>query len=410
MDMQCSWMGITLSSPLVLASLTLFSKPNIEQHTAFFRKCIHAGAGAIILPSVNPVHPGASNWFVKAMPVDNGLSSRQPMAFTVLGPTSNIASTSYVISLIRTLRKQGVTTPILASVANVGSTEDFLRAIRILDCEDIQGFELNFSCPNVLSAEAAPLRPSADLLGKVRQLASRKPITIKLSPNYDFSPLLNELTDEIQGFTLSNANSGLLPPLLNSSTGSFSPFPSTQTWSPTGVYGPHERLLTFHTLYQFMTLQAAAHKRFSVSSVGGYVNPEHAVQALLLGANTVQLSSAILWKGIGSFESFHKFMGDYVQNHGYSNVASLSGSALPFIVPSADEAVSSESSATIMQVGDNCRKCSPCQCCNRMCYAITQDLSGTAPRINPALCSGCGWCKSQCPQGAIYPITTNIQK
>jgi dihydropyrimidine dehydrogenase (NAD+) subunit PreA len=404
MNMQCSWLGLNLSSPLVLASLTLFSKPDVDRQTDYYIKCAQLGAGAIILPSVNPINSDHTKSFVRTEAVYSGIHPNQAMSFTVLGPTSNITTVEYIVSVIRMLKKKKITIPVLASIVNMGSKEEYLHAIHVLGNEGIQGVELNFSCPNVLSSKKDELDLTVKLLREVKQIINNLPITIKLSPDYNFQPLLSDLSDEIHGFTLSNANIGLLPPKLDNPFKSFSPFPYTEKWSPTGVYGPHERLSTLNTLYKFVISQNVSHKCFDVSSVGGYLMPEHAIQAIMLGADTVQLSSVLAWKGIGSFKKFYEIIKEYLCTHKYSQINDLKGIALPFISLSADDAVSTVSQDIIMQVGEECCECPSCGCCDKMCYAIVQPSPNKAPYINPNLCSGCGWCRQHCPHNAIHII------
>ncbi len=56
-NLNTEWMGMKLKNPFILASLTLFSKVELNAHIGFFDAAIEAGAAAVILPSVNPANP-----------------------------------------------------------------------------------------------------------------------------------------------------------------------------------------------------------------------------------------------------------------------------------------------------------------------------------------------------------------
>ena len=126
-DLSCEWMSLKIKSPLVVASLTPLSNARIKEHIAFFETAVSHGAGAVILPSINPERHGApeiNEERVEAYVIDAGLSNNDHMAFSVLGPTvPNIVSVEYGLSLAGAAKRKFPDIPVIASVVNLGSAE-----------------------------------------------------------------------------------------------------------------------------------------------------------------------------------------------------------------------------------------------------------------------------------------------
>lgn len=397
--LECRWMSLKLSSPYIMASLTLMSNVDLKGHIDYYKKAIIAGAGAIVLPSVNPKVCGTSgnnSVVVDSLMIDTGLHKNHKMAFAVLGPTvPNIISLNYGISLAKDLKKEIKGTPIIGSIANIGEEEEIITAVEKLGKTGIDGIELNFSCPNVRVKDERKNVFTIEFLKKIRNVI-KLPISLKITPYEDYSLILDSLDGEIDGITLSNAYIGLAPPKIEGTQ--YSPFDQREEWAPCGVYGPFERLLTFYRLYKYHDI--AKKKGLSIACVGGIVSVEEEIQSILLGADVVQLSSAIAWHGTHFFEKSNLVLDDYLKKHNFDNINFIKGSALPYIKSNVDE-LNNLSTKKKMRVDQNkCKKCKECMCCNRLCIAISQKSDGIV-KINRDLCSGCKWCYYMCLNGAI---------
>ena len=192
---------------------------------------------------------------------------------------------------------------------------------------------------------------------------------------------------EIDGLTLSNAYVGLVSPKIEGAQ--YSPFERREEWAPCGVYGPFERLLTFYQLYKYHDI--AKEKNLSIACVGGIVSVKEAIQSILLGADVVQLSSAIAWRGIHFFQKSNMILANYLTTHNFDNINFIKGSALPYIKSNVDELNNSSTKRKMKVDEGKCKKCKECMCCNRLCIAISQNSDGIV-KINRDLCSGCKWC------------------
>lgn len=389
---NCNWMGVKLHSPIVLASLTLFSKPDLKKHLHYFQSAVDYGVGAIVLPSIHPLRRDETigEPFVRTSKLFSGLKAGQDsMGFAVLGTTDNIVSIDYGINLAKEAVK--LDAPIFGSVANIGTENDFLRVIdKLVAVDGLSGIELNFSCPNVLNG----IELKIDLLDKVRSLCgSQFPVSIKLAPQYDYNFLLNypKLFDSI---TLSNAYIGLIPPQITSYGMTF-PFDDVKKWRPTGIYGPQEKFLTFYDIWKFKTNSRT--NDFQLASVGGMVNEDDILKAILLGADCVQISSMVFWRGLSAIKNCNEKISEILYGR---SLEEIKGTALDSIVASDVEMEGNRPFRKMRVNPDKCRTCIKCFCVERGCYAFNRSNRDT-PTIDSKLCSGCGWCQKMCPFGAI---------
>ena len=395
---KCEWMSFELKSPYVMASLTLVSSVTLEKHVDYYKKACDMGAGAIVLPSLNPQvrgNPKKNETIADCRTFDTGLNHRHKMGFTVLGPTvPNIVSLDYGINLALHVKNCCEDMPVLGSVANIGSDKEIIAAVQSLSKTGIDGIELNFSCPNVVTMGTDQSELTIKLLRDIRRVC-KLPISLKITPYQDYSKLVNSLDGEVDGLTLSNAFIGLTPP--NIDGGEYCPFDRRTEWAPSGMYGPFERLLTFKQLFDFQ--QIASAKGLSLACVGGIVSAREGIQAIMLGADVVQLSSAVLWNGVQTFEKFNDYLQIYLEKEHIDNLEQLKRTALPYIKNCTD--VLRKPKTKIMQVNDEkCRKCQECMCCNRLCIAISQKADKTV-EIDQNLCSSCQMCRQLCPNSAI---------
>lgn len=395
--LKTKWMSLDLKTPCVFASLTLMSNTDLEHHIEYYRKVLSTNIGAIVLPSINPLridNPKICKSISDCVTIETGLKKNSKMGFSVLGPTSNIISLDYGIRLAEEICSISGNTKIVGSIANIGDYDAIIRAAKELCQTNIAALELNFSCPNVISKNNYK-EAKYSLLKEIRSTVNI-PISLKVTPYQDISEIYESIGNAIDGVTISNAYIGLIPPKIDDI--SYSPFERRECWSPSGIYGPFEKNLTFYNLYKLASM--AKSDQLSLACVGGLVNYEDIIQAIMLGADVVQLSSAIAWEGIEFIDSCLSEIEQYMINMGFSTIKDLKGIALERIKENTDSLGEYTKRYTVHVDSEKCKRCRNCRCCNRLCVAISQNNNGNVT-INKDLCSGCKWCYNQCINGAI---------
>lgn len=365
----------------------------------YYRKAIDYGAAAIVLPSINPSRTDnlkKNNVINEALVFNTGLKPKKDyMGFSVQGPLyPNLISPCFGIRLSKALRaciEEAI--PIIGSIANEGERADVIRAAIELSRCGISGLELNFSCPNLESENKSSIDYIVETVCEIRNY-TEIPISIKLTPDSISSEIWNKLADTIDSITLTNAYTGLMPPLHTSKD--ISPFRTSSKWAPSGVYGPFERLLTYNNLF---TMSKTRESNCDLACVGGLIAPEHAVEAILLGASIVQLSSAVAWSGLSCFKEFESALVNYCDRNSVQSINEIRGGALQYIENAVCDLTLKQS--RVFEVNpDKCKCCADCVCIERLCVAIARTPS-RAIEIDKRFCSGCGWCYQRCPHGAI---------
>ena len=397
--LSCEWMSLKLSSPIVVASLTPFSKARIEEHINFISKAISFGAGAVVLPSINPSRHGSSEMnevIIDTQIINTGIRKNDAMAFSLLGPTvPNIVSIEYGLKLALESKRTFKDFPIIASIACIGNDEIIVDVVSELVNTHIDGIELNCSCPNAETLEGDFRGRISVLISRIREVTNI-PLSLKISPYYDYSKIIYDNGAKINGITISNAYIGLVPPSLNNY--SFSPYKKTERWAPGGIYGPFEKELTFYQLYGFKEI--AKELSLDIACVGGIVNGDDAVQAILLGATIVEISSGIVWNGLQIIKRMNEKLVSYLDTNNSRKIIDIRGKALFKIEKCADDLSSDIKHAVSKIDHKKCHQCVECNCLNRLCFALYRDGTNKI-QIDSDLCSGCGWCVSSCMHKAI---------
>jgi dihydroorotate dehydrogenase/Pyruvate/2-oxoacid:ferredoxin oxidoreductase delta subunit len=161
--------------------------------------------------------------------------------------------------------------------------------------------------------------------------------------------------------------------------------------------GPWDRFL----LYRNLGVISAFVPGIEQAGVGGLVEPEHIVEAMMLGARICEYSSGLLWKGTPIIEEALKFLSDYMDRMGYTGVEDFIGLGVKYIQPVEDLDWRSED--FIATVDDSlCTKCG--RCANSICSARRIETDALKLVIDSRYCIGCGLCRAICPENAVSMV------
>lgn len=164
-----------------------------------------------------------------------------------------------------------------------GSTiEDYIEVCKILDTLDIDGVELNLSCPNVKNgcmAFGSSYEGVKEVTSKVRKVLN-KPLIVKLTPNVaNIAEIAKGAKDGgADGVSLINTLLGMKidiekrKPVLANNTG--------------GLSGPAIRPVAVRMVYD-----VAKAVDIPILGMGGIVNGEDAIEFMLAGATAVSIGA-----------------------------------------------------------------------------------------------------------------------
>ena len=114
----------------------------------------------------------------------------------------------------------------------------------------------------------------------------------------------------------------------------------------------------------------------------------------MVGARTVQLCTAVMWRGFSIVQDLIKGLVEFMERKGYKSIEDFEGISLKYIVEDPKFLVA-EARAVVNE--SRCIGCGICvtACEDAMYGAIT--IKNNVAVINEAKCRGCGLCRIVCP-------------
>jgi Pyruvate/2-oxoacid:ferredoxin oxidoreductase delta subunit len=131
-----------------------------------------------------------------------------------------------------------------------------------------------------------------------------------------------------------------------------------------------------------------------VCAVGGLVNPEHAVEVLMMGASHVGLSSGFFWKGYKAISRAINYLNKYMDQHGFKKMEDLIGCGLKYVRP-IDDTIDWKVGKIVAKVDKG--KCTTCGTCWQAYCPVIHEGDDGYPRVDEANCQACGMCVAICP-------------
>ena len=197
-----------------------------------------------------------------------------------------------------------------------GSTiDDYIDVCKILDTLDIDGVELNLSCPNVKEgcmAFGSSYQGVKEVTSKVRKILN-KPLIVKLTPNVSNIAEIAKGAEDggADAVSLINTLLGMKidiekrRPVLANNTG--------------GISGPAIRPLAVRMVYEVS--QAVS---IPILGMGGIINGEDAIEFMLAGASAISIGAGNFANPYTSINTI-KEIEEYMKKHEIENITDIVG-------------------------------------------------------------------------------------
>ena len=197
-----------------------------------------------------------------------------------------------------------------------GSTiEDYIEVCKILDTLDIDGVELNLSCPNVKAgcmAFGSSYEGVKEVTSKVRKVLN-KPLIVKLTPNVSNIAEIAKGAEDggADGVSLINTLLGMKidiekrRPVLANNTG--------------GLSGPAIRPVAVRMVYE-----VSKAVDIPILGMGGIVNGEDAIEFMLAGASAISIGAGNFQDPYTSINTM-KEIEEYMKKHNIENISDIVG-------------------------------------------------------------------------------------
>ena len=418
-DLSVTFVGKKLRSPVGVSSHALTSPEHDPQALAdHLKEYVDIGAGFVYTPFINPElkHPKGLAPAYKFM----AIRSREPFGMEGLLVTCDaeriMCRLEEGLRLVELLKKiLPADVPVIANIIGPGAdAAGWAQHARKFEEGGADIIELNVSCPLPAStaeavgayakgelSEAAGvlLGDSPALLTPVVEAvvkAVKIPVGVKLSPETGF-PRLVGLAESVKG-TGVHFISGINAPITCSPpdiyNGGKAKWVGIEDNMLCAALGPWDRFLCYRNLAALSMFVPGV----ELTAIGGLVDPEHVVEAMMLGARICEFSSGLFWRGTDLIEDTIEFLNKYMDRMGYKTVDDFIGIGIRHFKPM--EEIDWRMEDFVSTVDD--RLCIRCGACAKgICLARTLKENPLRIEVNEDLCYGCGLCQAICPAHAI---------
>ena len=165
----------------------------------------------------------------------------------------------------------------------IGSIEEYVKVCEVVNKLDVDGVELNLSCPNVKKgclAYGTTYDGVKEITSEVRKVLTSKPLIVKLTPNVTDITIPAKAAEDagadaislINTFTAMKINIDTRKPVLANNTG--------------GLSGPAIKPIAVRMVYQ-----AANAVKIPVMGLGGIMSGEDAIEFMLAGATAISIGA-----------------------------------------------------------------------------------------------------------------------
>ena len=391
-DLSITFMGVRFPNPFCLSSSPV---GNCYDMCA---KAYESGWGGVVFKTIGPKH-----YLIDEVSPRFDALTKEGEPFVGFKNMEQIAEHSLEENLadLRRLKANYPNKVLIASIMG-SNEEDWETLARLVTEAGADMLELNFSCPQMTShAMGSDVGSNPDLCraycAAVRR-GTHLPFMAKMTPNIlDMcSPAIASIEGGANGISAINTVKSILGLDLDRKVGL--PIIDGKS-SISGYSGKAVKPIALRFIQQMRDNPAL--KDVEISGIGGIETWQDAAEFILLGAKTLQVTTAIMQYGYRIIEDLCEGLSFYMEEQGVDALEELVGLANKNMIP----AENLNRDYVVYPNIDESR-CVGCGRCVISCYdgahqAMEWDESSRRPHCNHDKCVGCLLCGLVCPVGAI---------
>lgn len=314
------------------------------------------------------------------------------------------------LHIFKDLKNNYPTKVIIASIMGRNDKEwEYLA--RKCDLAGADVIELNFSCPNMeddtLGVTIGQDEALIERFTKAARKGTEKPILAKMTPN------VMEMVPYAIAAKKGGADGIAAINTIKSITGinidTLAPEPSVKGRSMLGGYsGKAVKPIALRFIAEMAHDEELKDMHFS--AMGGVETWRDALEYILLGASSIQITTAVMQYGYRIVEDLIAGLKGYMEERNITNIGQLCGGALENIVET-DE-IERDTILLPRFIKDTCIGCGRCYiaCYDGGHQAISFDYENRVPHLNGSKCVGCHLCKLVCPTNSISISLKRIKR
>ena len=280
--------------------------------------------------------------------------------------------------------------------------EEWAYLADILNDSGADALELNFSCPNMTEdntgSDVGQIPELVEKYCRIVKEHTKLPFIAKLTPNVTHIEESAEaaIRGGAYGVAAINTIKSLIEVDINPNNGIVNA-------SIGGYSGKAVKPIALRFIAELAQDEMLDGKH--ISAMGGIETWRDALEFIVLGADTVQVTTAVMLYGYRIVEDMKDGLALYLQNHGYNSVGQIRKSTIQGVVPT--EQLDRSYIIYPKFLRDKCVGCQRCfiSCMDGGHQAI--EIKNDRPVLKPDKCVGCHLCVLVCPSGAI--VSSNIK-
>ncbi len=397
--LKTSFCGIPLENPFLLSSSVVASTYDM------CARAFEAGWAGICFKTISSLDIHEASPRFSALKGDHG----EIIGFKNIEQLSD-HSVAENMDILRRLKENYPSRFILASI--MGQNEEEWESLA-RECEKnrADAVELNFSCPNMTEAGlGSDIGEIPELVEKYTAAAKRGcsiPVLAKLTPNT--SSMKNAVDAAVRGGADGIAAINTIKSVTGVNMHTYVAEPSVKGRSAIGGYsGAAVKPIALRFIAEIAENEHMKDRH--ISGMGGIETWEDALEFILLGADSVQVTTAVMQYGYRIIDDLLSGLNYYLAEKGIESVQDVKGLGLDTLSESTD-VLERDTIVFPKFLSERCIGCGRCKisCEDGGHQAITMD-ENRRPKLNGAKCVGCHLCILVCPADAVRPLGKRISR
>lgn len=396
--LKCDICGIPLENPFMLSSSVVASTYDM------CARAFEAGWAGACFKTICSMDIREASPRFSAINGDNGTIA----GFKNIEQLSD-HSVAENMEIIRRLKKNYPTKFILASIMGQDENE-WEELARLCEENGADAVELNFSCPNMmeegLGSDIGQIPELVERYTRAAKRGARIPVLAKLTPNVaNMSPAAEAA---LRGGADGLAAINTIKSVIGVNPDTFVSSPDVNGRSAIGGYSGNAvkpiALRFISELGQNPVLQG-----MHISGMGGIETWRDALEFILMGAGSVQITTAVMQYGYRIIDDLKSGLNYYLTQRGIGSVKDIIGAGLEHVSATTDVLERD----TVLFPAFDYDKCVGCGRCAISCedgghQAII--FEERKPKLDGKKCVGCHLCLIVCPMEAISPAKKRIDR